>query len=636
MAIGDTNDQFWWLSKKDETAQILQGYVRRLLSDQRYRADDNLRHMRLYGNQDTLGFNLYQYSRVSDTNKMNRVTLNVIQSMADTVKSKITKNQPAPMYLTDGGDWSEQRKAKKLNQFTQGQFYSNKIYEKTPQMFLDACVFGTGALKVYRKGNDTCVERAFINEIIVEDADAVYGAPRQMHQGKWVHKEVLKLEFPKFKKQIEDAQTFLVDQPFSMSRDANMIYVLESWHLPSDDKCTDGRHVISIDNCSLEDEKYEKDYFPFVFYRWTPRLLGFYGQGLAEQLQGIQVEINKILRTIQISMHLVCIPRVLIEHGSKVVADHIDNKIGAKVHYTGTPPTFMDANGAIPEVLFTHLDRLYQRAFEIAGISQLSASSKKPSGLDSGTALRTFNDIESERFFDAGRRYEDAHVELGRQLLELARDIDEYPIQDDDKKYPGYTVQVPGKKFIKSIKLRECDLSNDRYIMQAFPVSSLAKTPAARLAQVEQMINTGMIAPNIGRKLLDFPDLEAEDAQETADIEDIEYTIDEMVDNGNYLPPEPYQNLELGKTIVQRNYLMFRTQGLPEAKLELLRLWLEDANNLLNPPPELVEAEGNGSMEAGPQSMVEDPNMAMQQGLDPATGLPIPPPMDPSMMPPVM
>lgn len=619
--MSQNTDQFWWLAKKNQAHETLQAYVTRLMSDQKYRAEDNLKHMRLYGNQETIGFNLSQYSRSSVTNKENRVTLNVIQSMADTVKSKITKNQPVPMYLTDGGDWSEQRKAKKLNQFTQGQFYHNKVFEVGPQIFLDSCVFGTGVLKVFRKDNDTCIERIFPNEITVEDSDAIYGSPRGMHQTKWVHKEVLKKQFPKFEKQIDDARQQLSDSPFSLSREMNMIQVTESWHLKSAEEADDGRHVIIIDGCTLLDEKYEKDYFPFVFMRWNPRLLGFFGQGLAEQLQGIQVEINKILRTIQISMHLVSIPRVLIEHGSRVVAEHVNNKIGAQIKYTGVKPEFWNASGALPQELFDHLDRLYQRAFEIAGISQLSASSQKPSGLDSGKALRTFNDIESERFFDVSRRYEDFYIELARQLLELARDI--------AKDEGNYKVKVPGKKFLTTMSLKECDLSEERYIMQTFPTSALSKTPAARLAEVQEMINAGMIAPNVGRKLLDFPDLMAEEEQENADQEDIEYTLDQIVDHGNYLPPEPYQNLELGVQMMQKAYLKLRTQDLPESKMELIRLWLEDAQNLLNPPPDLIQ-DPNLAMvpnpqipamsQAGPNELPVDPNQM---------------PIDPSMLPPV-
>jgi hypothetical protein len=265
--------------------------------------------------------------------------------------------------------------------------------------------------------------------------------------------------------------------------------------------------------------------------RWTPRLLGFFGQGLAEQLQGIQVEINRILRTIQVSMHLVSVPRILAEHTSKIISEHFNNKIGSIIKYTGTPPQFMNANGAIPQELFLHLDRLYQRAFEIAGISQLSAQSKKPSGLDSGKALRTFNDIESERFYDVGKRYEDFYLEVAKHLLNVARDI------EADPEEKSYSVVVPGKKFVETLKLKDCDLDDDKYIMQKYPTSALSKIPSMRLAEVQEMINAGMLGPEAGKKLLEFPDLEAEMEKENAAIEDIDWTIDTMIENNEYLPP---------------------------------------------------------------------------------------------------
>jgi hypothetical protein len=595
---------FWWQAPEKQAHEALHEYVKKLNNDQNYRATENLKHMRLYGNQEILGFALGQYSRTGPAVD-NRVTLNVIQSMVDTVTSKTVKNEPLPMFLTDGGNFKEQRRAKKLNQFVEGQFYHNKVFQKTARMFVDACVFGTGVLKVFRHGNEVCIERVFPNEIIVDDSEAVYGEPRQMHQGKWIHKEVLKQQFPKFKKQIDDARQELLDQPFNMSRTPDMIYTLESWHLASKCGAKDGRHVISINGATLVDEKYDKDYFPFVFMRWTPRLLGFFGQGLAEQLQGIQIEINRILRTIQQSMHLVCVPRLLVEHSSKVISEQFNNKIGSIIKFTGAAPQFMNANGAIPQELFSHLDRLYQRAFEIAGISQLSAQSKKPSGLDSGKALRTFNDIESERFFDVGKRYEQVHLEIARQSLNVARDIDSDPEVKD-----GYKVTVPGKKFLKTIRLKECDLDEDRYIMQIFPISAFSKTPSARLMEVQEMINTGMITPQLGKKLLDFPDLQAEEDKEQADYDDIDWTIDEMLEKGEYLPPEPFQNLQLGVVRMQQTYLQLRTQNAPEERLELLRIWIDDANEQL---AEAQAAAEQQAMAAQQQAIAQTSEMAMAE-----------------------
>lgn len=586
-------EHFWW-DEKTQPHEPLQAYVRRVRSDQRYRSTDNLKYLRLYGNQRSMGLGLTQYAKTDDSSQHNRVTLNIVQSMVDTAVSKITKNQPKPMYLTDGGDWSEQRKAKKLNKFTQGQFYHADIYSKGAEAFRDSCVFGTGVLKIFKKNNDVCVERVFIDDITVDDAESIYGSPRQLHYGMWVHKDVLKAKYakkdPQLAQKIEELGSKPIDEgSWSLNYQPGMVRVLESWHLPSEKKAKDGRYVVSIDGATLEDSKYTKDYFPFVFIKWSPKLLGFFGQGLAEQLQGLQIEINKILRTIQLATHLLYIPRVLIERNSQVVSEHINNRIGAKVYYTGVKPEVMQTSGALPPELFNHLDRLYQRAFEITGISQLSAQSKKPGGLDSGKALRTFSDIESERFLDVGRRYEQFYMEVAERMLDVARDIGDYK------------VKVPGKKFIETMNIKDINLSEDRYIMQAFPTNALSKIPSARLAEVQEMMNAGLISPDVGRKLLDFPDLQAETDRENAAQDDLDWTIDYMLENDEYLPPESYQNLEMGIPHMQNAYLELKKQGAPEDKLELLRAWIADAEEKV----EQIAAEKAAEMQMAQEEAME-------------------------------
>ncbi len=58
-----------------------------------------------------------------------------------------------------------------------------------------------------------------------------------------------------------------------------MIKVIESWHLKSGPKAKDGKHTICISSATLFEEQYDKDYFPFVFFRWGDRPVGFFGQG---------------------------------------------------------------------------------------------------------------------------------------------------------------------------------------------------------------------------------------------------------------------------------------------------------------------------------------------------------------------
>lgn len=567
---------YWWKEDEDKVHESVFAYVKHLDTKQSHKELSNIRHMRLYGNFSLLGLSANTYSVDNQSLRSgggigNRLTLNVIQSICDTAQAKIAKNKPKPEFLTEAGDWSQQQKAKKLSRFCQGQFYSMGIYEKGQQVFLDSAIFGTGALKIFREGNEIKAERTFINEIKVDDVEAVYGEPRQMHQTKFIHRDVLKEMFPEHTGAIDQVSTNTSNLHPS-SKIADMIQVVESWHLPSGPEAKDGVRAITINNATLLKEEYDKPYFPFVFFRWNIRPLGFFGQGIAEQLQGIQLEINKILKTIQISMHLTSIPKVFVENGSKVVKSHINNEIGGIITYDGNKPSY-ESVSAIPAELFSQLDRLYQRAFEQSGVSQLSAISLKPAGLESGKALREFNDIETERFMIVGQRYEEFYLKICEQIIDLARDIAEDT--------GNYNVKVPGKDFLESIEWKDINLENDKFIMQVFPTSSLSSTPAGKLQDVQDLLAAGFVNREQAIKLLDFPDLNSITDLQTAALDNIEKMIDLMIDKGQYNPPEPFQNLALGLQTMQEAYLFHKTKGAPDSRLELLRRWMDEANALL-------------------------------------------------------
>ena len=91
---------------------------------------------------------------------------------------------------------------------------------------------------------------------------------------------------------------------------SDLIMVVESWHLRSGKNAKDGRHMIAISSGYISDEEYTKDRFPFSFLHYSNRLLGFWSQGVAEQLMGTQMELNSILYTISRAIKLVGVPRV--------------------------------------------------------------------------------------------------------------------------------------------------------------------------------------------------------------------------------------------------------------------------------------------------------------------------------------
>lgn len=596
--------QYWW---KEEQPHLV---VSELLNDidtrQESRMRNNYINLRLYGNMDSHD-NVYGnfFRTPHSSGKSDRLTLNVIRAIIDTADAKMSKNEPLPTFLTDGGDWSEQRNAEKLNKFIKGLFSYAEVWKVGRQAKRDSMIFGTGVIKVLEgldnKGRPCVqVERVLPSEIVVDTQDGIYGNPRQMHHVKFIHRDVLKQMFPGKEKEIDDAEDCVVsDVAFGTGKKvANMVRVAESWHLPSGPNAKDGKRVITISSATMLNEAWNHDYFPFAFLRWSSPVLGFYGTGIAEELKGIQVEINKTLKTLQTSMHLTAIPKVFVEAGSKVIKQTLNNEIGGIVTYTGDKPDWQSV-AAVPPELVNHINFLYNKAFELSGVSQLSATSRKPSGLDAAVALREFNDIESDRFMTYGKAYEQFYIDVAELLIATMKSV--------QSKGGVTTVKVPGSKFVETIDWKDLDFSEEKYIMSVFPVSSLPQSPQGRIQWIQEMLQAGLIDAKTGRRLLNFPDVDAEMEMEDSYQEDILYTLDMIVDNGEYLPPEPLQDLEYGIRRFQQAYLKYRQIGLDEDKMELIRTWIVQANEILNPVAQPTTLPGEGEAPVIPAEAPVEP-----------------------------
>jgi|TARA_Y100000296_G_scaffold56382_1_gene64701 hypothetical protein len=590
---GIYDDIFWWQAKKDPHAAV-DKYIQVLRDDQSDFYNDLNMFVGLYGGR-PIGD---QEDALRFRNKRPRLTFNIVRSLCQAATAKIAKHRPAISFLTSGGNWSQKRKAKGLDKFIQGQIYSTKAYAVAQKAFLDACIVGTGVIKVFMEHGKVKLERVRMSEITVDSMEAETDDPRQMFQTKKVSRHVLIEKFPKLKPKILEAVEENQDSEGDTSY-SDMVECHEAWHLPSGPEAKDGRHVVSISTATLLDEDYNKDYFPFVFVRWTESPMSFWGNGLAWEVKGIQVEVNKLLAQIQEQMHLAT-PKVFIEETSKIVNAHLNNRVWGAIKYRGTPPQFFVPRPVSGE-MFQHLDRLVNQAYEMTGISQLSAQSKKPTGLDSGRALREFSDIESERFMVVGQAYEETFVEISRQIISLVRDAIE-----DGESYSSMSFSP--NSGVEHIKWKDVDMEEDQYVMRVQPVGSLPQTPAAKLASVTEMHMNGLFTSEEAHQLLDFPDLERRTKLKNSPQDLIDKIIDEMIENNKYIPPEPYFNLVLGVERVQEAVNLGRIENVPEERLEKLRRWITQAVRMMKvankpdlpPPGEMMAPMGPPGMPPGP------------------------------------
>ena len=569
-------NEVWWKAEKSRVAEKVFEYVNHLRENQGYTHSMNLENYRFYNDVEMEGLDLQNYSNPSPASALgHRVSFNIIKSMCDTVTATVTKSQPSPTFLTSGGSWSQRRKGELLTKFCQGQFYESNLYEIAPKVFLDACVFGTGIIKVYEEDGKIKCERIFPDEIICDAEESRYAEPRQLFQVKVVNKEVLKGLYPD-KSDIIDDSIDVDNNPTlrsMVSEERGQLVVIEAWHLPSSKDSKDGVHSICVEGGCLYHGAYERDDFPFVKINWGDKLLGYWGCGLSEQLTGIQLEINNILKDIKEQMSLAK-PKVFVETGSRISKAHLNNQIWGVIEYTspGKPPQFYVPKSVSPEV-FAQLDRLYSRAFQIAGVSEMTAQATRPVGLESAVALREMSDIQTRRFQTVERRYQKMFMDVAKHQIQLAREI----VDRGDK----YEVVSHGDKFIEKINWKDVDLTEDAYVMKMSATNLLPETPAGKLEFVRELAEAGLIKDEVAiLKLIQYPDVEAVTQYITASHDIVDMFISEMLDKGIYHSPEPFMDLKFSVKRVNEAYLVARMQDAPEDRLDLLMRFIQEAMEL--------------------------------------------------------
>lgn len=596
--LSDAN--FWYDAEESEVAKVISEHVRTLRHTQQERHRLNLRHYRLYTNREVAGLGASQYHKVVS---YDAASYNVIKSIIDTVASKIGSKQPDVRFLTSDADYSLQLKAKLFTDLVQGAFYETDFFAKARKVFIDGCWAGTGFLKIFEDWNThkVAIQRVFPDEITVDDEEAIYGEPKSLFHTQPVSKPMLIEAFPDKKDELEKLKPLAESHSKFRGSRADQVLVHEAWRLPSAPGAEDGRHTICAEDVVLVDEPWTRDEFPFVTVRWCEDPLGFWGIGLAQELTMVQYEINGILRTLNLSLKLHAVPKWLVDTRSEINLNHLDDVIGGVIKHTGKEPKLVQFQAVNPD-LFAQLDRLWQKAYEIAGVSQMSAASRKETGLNSGAALREFYDIESERFAMVSKTYQDFFVHAARQVVAVIRSIAE--------REGGYEVTSVGKRATKVIRWKDVAMADDQYVIKAFPIGQMPNSPAGKLQYVNELLSMGFLDKPEALALLDFPDLESQTTMLTADIENLKKEYEQMIDNGEYTGPEPYDDLVLSQRFMRQAYKKAKLQNVPDERLELIRTYITQVEELMQ---KAAAEEAAKQQEAMPPEQQEQQQQQMLQ-----------------------
>jgi hypothetical protein len=504
------------------------------------------------------------------------------------------------MFLTDDGDYPLQQKAEKMNRFTLGMFHQAKTYKHTKDTLLNATIFGTGITKVYSQNGVLKNRTALPWDMVVDDREGLYNAPKTIHETRLVDRGLLKEMFPEHSDKIDNAGREKSDLIHD-NLDTDLVLVVESYKLGVENH--PGKHFLGIENCTFVYEDYKREKFPYAKLTFERNPIGWWGVGAAELITPHQVELNRTLKRISTALHLVASPKVLYDYTSKINKAHFNNDVGVMLGYAGTPPQFIMPQAVGPE-LFNHVQSIIAQAYAEVGISALTATSQKPAGLNSGKALREYNDIETERFADFAQGWEEHHLEIGELMLEEAQAL-------SDEGEPLKVVATDGKR-LEKLTFDKVKLPRDSYTFQCYPTSLLPKTPSGRLEYTQELIAAGMVTPEEGLKLLDFPDVKSITSLKYSALDDIMATIASFLEHGEYIPPEPYQDLVNGVKWMQSAYLKYKHKKIPEEKLDMFLQWINDASDMLNPPEPAMTA-ADASVDQIEEEMPMDEEMLSEE-----------------------
>lgn len=537
------NDRYssmrWWdpdLAEGDVAGAIIP-YVQRLEQRQKARHRMDRLYSTLYADMPIRGLGPFAYTQIDEEPESAR--LNLIKAVVDTWVAAMVKNTPRPSTSTTKGDWTLKRRGEGLNLWLEGTYDDLDIPNfVSPFALRLAAVSGTAFVKVYedvpggpsgdhwdeaKVGADVI----FQDQITIDEAEAKN--PRNLRSifvREWYDVDVLCEMFPGSKSEIRDAPRgapIAGEGSYGEADASNIIEVVEGYHLRSSRLAKDGTRAIAIPGKTLARVPYTLDRFPIVPFRRAMAPRGLFGIGIAQELRGSQTTINEIMLAYEEAMIFFARPKWMVPRGSGVERAHLDDRIASVVEFDGpVAPVMYVPNAVMPGDVMQVLQMVWSRGFEQTGTNQILASGQIPQGLKSGEAIERYNDTGAARGVESMKLYEQSHVDLAELLIESGRAIAE--------KNPKFASVYQGKKQIELVYFNKVDPGRDRFKLKVAPTSALASTPSAKLEQLDMLFQRGLIDKQTYRVLLDWPDLDKDNALANAPYEVVDKILSDIYD----------------------------------------------------------------------------------------------------------
>ena len=476
----------------------------------------------------TVGF--YNAGNAENTSMIQE---NVIRSCIDTLGSKIASQKVTPFFNTVNGTFREIQVVKAAQQFFDILYDELNVNKTVVQAFVDSCITDRGIIYVNKDNKN--IERIQPWQFFFD--------PREYAYGQLTHCAFKKTDYPaSLLTEKTDLQTVTLHEYWSIKEHIHATYIEEL-------------NKVSFD-------KWDANILPFAILRWSNPVKASSSTCVVDLLFGIQKQINYLLSQIKDASKSSFGIKYIVPTDSDVKINRLNNSNGEIIEYTPqmTPNGVMPVQPITPAFMdgqwFTALQQFKQDAYEMVGISQLSAMSQKPSGLNTGVGLQTMEDIESDRFETQLNSVIRVYVDIAKICMEVFDPLEEV---------------LPSSIYRGHITWKDITEARNLMSIQFSSLDKISKDPVVKQQIISQWVNSGYISRAHAMQLLEIPDDVRGYSLMNRDLNAVLAVIDDCIEKDIYDIPI-YINTSLLKEEIVSTLLSLKAAQNPENEVDIQKL----------------------------------------------------------------
>lgn len=476
----------------------------------------------------TVGF--YNAGNAENTSMIQE---NVIRSCIDTLGSKIASQKVTPFFNTVNGTFREIQVVKAAQQFFDILYDELNVNKVVVQAFVDSCITDRGIIYVNKDNKN--IERIQPWQFFFD--------PREYAYGQLTHCAFKKTDYPaSLLTEKTDLQTVTLHEYWSIKEHIHATYIEEL-------------NKVSFD-------KWDANILPFAILRWSNPVKASSSTCVVDLLFGIQKQINYLLSQIKDASKSSFGIKYIVPTDSDVKINRLNNSNGEVIEYTPqmTPNGVMPVQPITPAFMdgqwFTALQQFKQDAYEMVGISQLSAMSQKPSGLNTGVGLQTMEDIESDRFETQLNSVIRVYVDIAKICMEVFDPLEEV---------------LPSSIYRGHITWKDITEARNLMSIQFSSLDKISKDPVVKQQIISQWVNSGYISRAHAMQLMEVPDDTRGYSLMNNSLNAVMSVIDDCVEKDIYDVPI-YIDTALLKEEITSTLLSLKAAQNPENEVDIQKL----------------------------------------------------------------